>query len=727
MLIQNKLCLGDCVEVMRSLDAECVDLVVTDPPYGYSFMGKDWDRAVPSVEVWRECLRVLKHGAFAFVMSSPRADVLSHMIVNLGDAGFRTDFTPIYWAYACLSEDTEVLTKDGWELFRNTNSFKCKEILCYNHETDRYYWQVPYEWHNYKIKDTIIRIKSDFTEQLVTRNHRVATEHKGKLLFQFAEKLEQTISVPYLACLPNLQDSFYNLSSMVEKEENGNWIVLFNQLPTENQHLQVPFSEWQIQASNVRSAKTEAENRYDGFKEQGLERWSDLFQNTWQLCWCKICSLSSRVFRYGSERWLRYGTSAFGCSAFGEASFENGSCASFRPQSSEQQFRQLSVISEQSSAQAQREWKSYKTTLATVSRECYEGLVFCPTVASGCFVARRKGKIFLTGNSGFPKAMNIGKMVDKRNGRQPEQYKELGEYLRAKRGVKPQKEIAQLFPSKTGGLTGCVANWELGLNVPTKEQWLILKRELQLDSRFDVLIEREEAERVSVGKDKDRGKDTRSLFGMGIGQWDLKPIPATEQAKVLDGSYGGFQPKPAVEVILVAMKPLSEKTFVDQALRNGKGVTWLDDARIPFQSDEDYKQALDWTAHKGATTEHHMGRVENNLAPEQIINSEGRFPANLLCGSAFDFNVDALIAAHKVLNGCVPKTINLNSWNTTIKPCQDNPIPNVKSVENSFTDVLAKKLNPNISVAEDAVQNSTSLSNPTLQSDCNKEEAGTKV
>ena len=38
------------------------------------------------------------------------------------------------------------------------------------------------------------------------------------------------------------------------------------------------------------------------------------------------------------------------------------------------------------------------------------------------------------------------------------------------------------------------------------------------------------------------------------------------QAKALDGSYGGFQPKPAVEVIIVAMKPLSEKTYVDQAL-----------------------------------------------------------------------------------------------------------------------------------------------------------------
>src|SRR3989304_1017524 len=91
---------GDCSEVLCGLEAESVDLVVTDPPYGYSFMGKDWDKAVPSVEIWRECLRVLKSGAFVFVMSSPRQDVLSQMIVRLGEAGFNMGFTSIYWAYA---------------------------------------------------------------------------------------------------------------------------------------------------------------------------------------------------------------------------------------------------------------------------------------------------------------------------------------------------------------------------------------------------------------------------------------------------------------------------------------------------------------------------------------------------------------------------------------------------------------------------------------------------
>ena len=89
----------DCRD-MSELPDGSVDLVVTDPPYGISFMGKDWDRALPNINIWRECLRVLKPGAFAFVMSIPRADCLSMMIVALEDASFNVGFSPIYWAYA---------------------------------------------------------------------------------------------------------------------------------------------------------------------------------------------------------------------------------------------------------------------------------------------------------------------------------------------------------------------------------------------------------------------------------------------------------------------------------------------------------------------------------------------------------------------------------------------------------------------------------------------------
>jgi len=94
------LIVGDSQEKLKDFESESVDLIVTDPPYGYSFMGKDWDKAVPSVDIWKQCLRVLKPGAFAFIMSAPRLDVLTQMSVRVQEAGFDVSFTPLFWAYA---------------------------------------------------------------------------------------------------------------------------------------------------------------------------------------------------------------------------------------------------------------------------------------------------------------------------------------------------------------------------------------------------------------------------------------------------------------------------------------------------------------------------------------------------------------------------------------------------------------------------------------------------
>jgi site-specific DNA-methyltransferase (adenine-specific) len=96
----NEIIHGDSYELIKEIPDESIDLICTDPPYGLKFMGKVWDKAVPPVSFWKECLRVLKSGAFAFVMCIPRQDCLARMICNLGDAGFRTGFTSIYWTYA---------------------------------------------------------------------------------------------------------------------------------------------------------------------------------------------------------------------------------------------------------------------------------------------------------------------------------------------------------------------------------------------------------------------------------------------------------------------------------------------------------------------------------------------------------------------------------------------------------------------------------------------------
>jgi len=96
----SKIICAKSEELLPKLQAESFDLLCTDPPYGMSFMGKEWDKALPDKEIWKECLRVLKPGAFAFVMCIPRADCLWRMIRDLELAGFIIKFTPMYWAYA---------------------------------------------------------------------------------------------------------------------------------------------------------------------------------------------------------------------------------------------------------------------------------------------------------------------------------------------------------------------------------------------------------------------------------------------------------------------------------------------------------------------------------------------------------------------------------------------------------------------------------------------------
>jgi len=131
--------------------------------------------------------------------------------------------------------------------------------------------------------------------------------------------------------------------------------------------------------------------------------------------------------------------------------------------------------------------------------------------------------IYWTYATGFPKAMNIGKAVDKRKG--------LKGKVVGKKSAGYQKSISK--------------------------------------------------SRVEQGYRKNLTNATNDI--------EVREL-ASDEAKKLDGSYGGYQPKPAVEVVIVAMKPLSQKGYLDQALDNQKGITWLDECRIPFSGMDDQEQ-----------------------------------------------------------------------------------------------------------------------------------------
>jgi site-specific DNA-methyltransferase (adenine-specific) len=77
---------GNCLDILRTLPDCSIDAVVTDPPYGLSFMGKKWDYDVPSTEIWAECLRVLKPGGYLLAFAGTRTQ--HRMAVRIEDAGF---------------------------------------------------------------------------------------------------------------------------------------------------------------------------------------------------------------------------------------------------------------------------------------------------------------------------------------------------------------------------------------------------------------------------------------------------------------------------------------------------------------------------------------------------------------------------------------------------------------------------------------------------------------
>lgn len=86
--------IGDSCDVLRGLDPQTIDALITDPPAGISFMGKDWDKDKGGRDEWiawmtgimLQCMRVMKPGAHGLVWAMPRT---SHWTATaLENAGF---------------------------------------------------------------------------------------------------------------------------------------------------------------------------------------------------------------------------------------------------------------------------------------------------------------------------------------------------------------------------------------------------------------------------------------------------------------------------------------------------------------------------------------------------------------------------------------------------------------------------------------------------------------
>ena len=108
----NQIIHGDCFDVLKDIPDNSIDLILTDPPYGLKFMGKDWDHGVPGVQFWEQALRVAKPGAHLVAFGGTRT--FHRLAVAIEDAGWEIRDT-LMWVYGGGKPKSFTALKPAWE------------------------------------------------------------------------------------------------------------------------------------------------------------------------------------------------------------------------------------------------------------------------------------------------------------------------------------------------------------------------------------------------------------------------------------------------------------------------------------------------------------------------------------------------------------------------------------------------------------------------------------
>ena len=88
---------GNNIDILKGYPDNHFDSIVTDPPYGIDFLGKDWDCNVGTLATYQECLRVLKPGGYMLAFSAART--YHHLAYTVERAGFDIR-DQIMWIYS---------------------------------------------------------------------------------------------------------------------------------------------------------------------------------------------------------------------------------------------------------------------------------------------------------------------------------------------------------------------------------------------------------------------------------------------------------------------------------------------------------------------------------------------------------------------------------------------------------------------------------------------------
>jgi site-specific DNA-methyltransferase (adenine-specific) len=469
---------GECLPALRAMPDASVSCVVTDPPYGLSdiksaevvqaitawasgdrervpdgrgFMGNEWDRFVPPAAVWDECLRVLKPGGYMAVFAGARTADLMGLSIRL--AGFEIK-PAIYWLYGCLTADTEVLTEQGWKLgidvaagervaqWRSSdNRISLAPVL----QTYRAPWDGPMRV-----------LRNADTDQVLTPNHRVYNRQRQRKMIngdrqswydeQWKVSEAKDIStwnpvqlpVAGLHDGPGIGGTDYAALLGWMWTEGG-----FDHSGTGVRLYQSSVNDDKVQNINSLLDRLGVHKRYDYSRK--YTRRNGALHNYTATTWYISGKLANQVradlpgkrptYALLWRMTLAEKEAFLRAALLGDGHVDAGGTWQFYQKHEDDLIwlQTLLAMIGQSGKVGMRPDRpggavyirnTDKTELQSRhlrnSSENYFGEVWCIKVPTGAFVARRNGKVFITGNSGFPKSLDVGKAIDKAAGAERE-------------------------------------------------------------------------------------------------------------------------------------------------------------------------------------------------------------------------------------------------------------------------------------------------------------------
>src|SRR5699024_3678212 len=212
---------------------------------------------------------------------------------------------------------------------------------------------------------------------------------------------------------------------------------------------------------------------------------------------CSVCEVPAGVPEHVAEGWVCDGTSSSGGARNREALGENRGCASCESRAGGQSVGEPVSVRVESGSQAVRGARYTVADLAGIEPVHYEGVVWCLTVPTGAFVVRRNGKVFVTGNSGFPKSMDVSKAIDKAGGN-PTAFRE---FARAYSTAVTASEMVHSDIDRHLGIKSSSCYWareDHRGGMPPRHHWEQVRELLNLPDEFVRLYD--EAEREVIGK-----------------------------------------------------------------------------------------------------------------------------------------------------------------------------------------------------------------------------------